>query len=347
MISINDLSHQYGSETVLEGLNLQVEKGEIVCLLGASGSGKSTLLRIVAGLMPLQHGTVRIGDLPLITPRYELPPEKRRCGLVFQDHVLFPHMTVSENVAFGLYSKPADESRRLSEVRLREVGMDQHVDRYPHELSGGEQQRVALARALAPEPTVMLLDEPFANVDPTLRRRLREDTRHALKSSGIPSIIVTHDATEAMELGDRIAVLYDREIVQNAKPEDVWRHPANQFIAELMSETNAIAGIGLDDGIETRFGRIEKTGAAIEVNAPYVVIARPESISVHATTKGSVRVADVRFLGDKYVVTLETEGEFLRTTCVTTPDYSRGTAVSVDFNPANVIVYPEIDNESH
>lgn len=347
MILITDLSHRFGSESVLEGVNLQVNNGEIVCLLGASGSGKSTLLRIVAGLIPMQQGAVQIGDLTPATPEHDLPPERRRCGFVFQDHVLFPHMTVAENVSFGLHGTPASKQQQLMELRLREVGMAQHAQRYPHELSGGEQQRVALARALAPEPSVMLLDEPFANVDPTLRRQLREDTRNALHTSHVPSIIVTHDALEAMELGDRIAVLHECQIVQDDVPEEVWRHPANRFIAELMSDTNAISGTGVATGIQTNFGLVKVSNSPIQVGAHYTVVARPESIHVAADKTGSARVADVRFLGDRYVVTLEAENEHLRTTRTSVHEFSIGASVTVDFDPTGVNVYDVFDNESH
>ena len=324
-----------------------MESGEIVCLLGASGSGKSTLLRLIAGLIPLQQGTVQIGELAPARPNHEPAAEERRCGLVFQDHVLFPHMTVSENVAFGLHRLAAKKRQQLAEAKLREVGMEQYGRRYPHELSGGEQQRVALARALAPEPTVMLMDEPFANVDPSLRRRLREDTRLALHSNHVPCIVVTHDPLEAMELGDRIAVLHEHQIVQDDKPEEVWRRPVNQFVAELMGDTNAISGNGTPLGIQTKFGLLKVDDARVEQGTPYKVVVRPDSIRILPTQSGSVQVSDIRFLGDRFVVTLRVDNESLRTTQLEAPNFAIGAPVTVEFEPAGATVFSVFDNDTH
>ena len=324
---------------VLEDVNLAVRAGEIVCLLGASGSGKSTLLRIVAGLEPLQHGTVRFDGAELASPGREPPPEERRCGFVFQDHVLFPHLSVADNVAFGLRERSPDQRRERVQAQLRRVGLEAHAGRYPHTLSGGEQQRVALARALAPRPAVMLLDEPFASADATLRRRLREDARLALRASGVPSIVVTHDAEEAMELGDRVAVIDAGTIVQDDTPAAVWRAPADRFVAELFSDTGAIAGRGVAGAVETPFGRIESPGVDVEENAPYAVIARAGSVRLDASDAGGARVVDVRFLGDRHVVTLEAGGERLRALGPGEPDFSVGAAVAVAFDSTRVLVY--------
>ena len=338
-LSLENITHSYGAFSVLTDVNLAVHAGEIVCLLGASGSGKSTLLRIVAGLEPLQRGTVRFDGAEFASPGREPPPEARRFGLVFQDHVLFPHLSVADNVAFGLRDRSPDERRERVLTQLRQVGLEAHARRYPHTLSGGEQQRVALARALAPEPAVMLLDEPFASVDATLRRRLREDARRALRASGVPSIVVTHDAEEAMELADRIAIIHAGTIVQDDSPAAVWREPADRFVAELFSDTGAIAGRGADGAVETRFGRIEVAGAELEEDARYAVIARAGSVRVAAHPAGDARVVDVRFLGDRHVVTLEAGGERLRVLGPGEPDLPVGATVAVAFDSARVLVY--------
>ena len=338
-LCLENISHSYGAMRVLEDVNLAVRAGEIVCLLGASGSGKSTLLRIVAGLEPLQHGTVRFDGAELARPGREPPPEERRFGFVFQDHVLFPHLSVADNVAFGLRNRSPEQRREQVLVQLRQVGLEAHAGRYPHTLSGGEQQRVALARALAPKPAVMLLDEPFASVDATLRRRLREDARRALRASGVPSIVVTHDAEEAMELADRIAVIDAGTIVQDDTPAAVWREPADRFVAELFSDTGAITGRGVAGGVETRFGRIEDTGVDVEENARYAVIARAGSLRLTPNAAGDARVVDVRFLGDRHVVTLEAGGERLRALGPGEPDLRVGAMVAVAFDSARVLVY--------
>ena len=338
-LSLENISHRYGPTRVLKDVNLAVRAGEIVCLLGASGSGKSTLLRIVAGLEPLQHGTVCFDGAELARPGREPPPEERRFGFVFQDHVLFPHLSVADNVAFGLRDRSPGQRRERVLAQLRRVGLEAYAGRYPHTLSGGEQQRVALARALAPRPAVMLLDEPFASVDATLRRRLREDARLALRASGVPSIVVTHDAEEAMELADRIAVIDAGTIVQDDTPAAVWRAPADRFVAELFSDTGAIAGRGVAGGVETPFGLIESPGVDVEEDAPYAVIARAGAVRLAANTAGGARVVDVRFLGDRHVVTLEAGGERLRALGSGEPELSVGATVAVAFDSARVLVY--------
>ena len=243
VLIVDGVGHSYGDARVLEKVSLSVAAGEIVCLLGASGSGKSTLLRVLAGLEPLQEGWVRYRGERLAEPGREPPPEARNFGFVFQDHVLFPHLTVADNVGFGLRNLPAAERESRIREQLAQVGLSGFADRYPHTLSGGQQQRVALARALAPAPGLMLLDEPFASVDSTLRRRLREDARRTLRASGVPSIVVTHDPEEAMELADRIAVIRGGTIVQDDVPAAVWQNPGDRFIAELFSATDAISGM--------------------------------------------------------------------------------------------------------
>ena len=346
-LRLEQVSHGYGGAPVLQGVDLSVSAGEIVCLLGASGSGKSTLLRIVAGLEPLQAGVISFAGAELAKPGREPPPEARRFGLVFQDHVLFPHLTVAGNVAFGLRGLEARERDARVIRHLRQVGLEGYGDRYPHTLSGGEQQRVALARALAPEPVVMLLDEPFASVDATLRRRLGEDTRRALRTSGVPSIIVTHDAREAMEVADRIAVLHQGRILQDDTPAAVWRTPAVRFIPELLGDSNAIEGVGAADGVATGFGRIGLQGVGVQDDEPYLVIVRAGSVQLTPGTVGDPRVVDSRFLGDRHLVILEAGGERLRTLHGTDPELALGARVKLAFDPGGVLVYHKHGNDSH
>ena len=346
-LRLEQVCHSYGADPVLRGVNLSVNAGEIVCLLGASGSGKSTLLRIIAGLEPLQAGVISFGGAELARPGREPPPETRRFGLVFQDHVLFPHLSVAGNVAFGLRGLDARERHARVSEHLRQVGLEGYGDRYPHTLSGGEQQRVALARALAPKPVVMLLDEPFASVDATLRRRLREDARRALRGSGAPSIIVTHDAQEAMEVADRIAVLHQGRILQDDTPAAVWRTPAVRFIPELLGDSNAIDGTGAAGGVETRFGRVDQSGLEIRPGEAYLVIVRAGSVQLAPGGSGDPKVVDKRFLGERFLVTLEAGGERLRTLHAAEPEVAVGASVRLAFDPAGVLVYHKHDNDSH
>ena len=346
-LRLDQIRHGYGPHSVLKGVSLSVSPGEIVCLLGASGSGKSTLLRIIAGLEPLQSGVIAFAGAELARPGREPPPEARRFGLVFQDHVLFPHLTVAGNVAFGLRGLDGQEREARVRRRLRQVGLEGYGHRYPHTLSGGEQQRVALARALAPEPLAMLLDEPFASVDATLRRRLRDDARRALRASGVPSIIVTHDAREAMEVADRIAVLHQGQILQDDTPAAVWRTPAVRFIPELLGDSSAVEGVGAADGVETRFGRIHLPGVEIRPDEPCWVILRSGSAQLALGASDGPEVVDSRFLGDRHLVILEAGGERLRTLHGTDPKVAVGARVKLAFDPAGVLVYDKFDNDSH
>ena len=346
-LRLDQVCHGYGPDAVLKGVDLSVSAGEIVCLLGASGSGKSTLLRIIAGLEPLQAGVISFGGAELARPGREPPPEARHFGLVFQDHVLFPHLTVAGNVAFGLRGLPRRERDARVIRHLRQVGLLGYGDRYPHTLSGGEQQRVALARALATEPRVMLLDEPFASVDATLRRRLREDARRALRASGVPSIVVTHDAGEAMEVADRIAVLHQGRILQDDTPAAVWRKPAVRFIPELLGDSNAIDGVGAADAVETRFGTVHRPGAGIRRGEPYLVIARAGSVQLAPGASDDPQVLDARFLGDRHLVILEAGGERLRTLHDKDPKVALGAKVKLAFDPTEVLIYHKHDNDSH
>lgn len=346
-VEIVDVSFSYGKNKVLDHVNLKVAPGQILCLLGASGSGKSTLLRIIAGLLPLQEGTVQISGLRLAVPGDEPPPETRNCGFVFQDHVLFPHLSVVNNVAFGIRGTSSSERMSRALKLLREVSLENHAQRYPDTLSGGEQQRVAIARALAPNPSVMLLDEAFTNVDSALRRNLREDARLALRASGAPCIAVTHDPEEAMELADRIAVLQGGRLVQEGPPEAIWRNPKTQFVASLFCGTDAIVGRVIEGGVETVFGTLEGVKTDLSNHQDCAVIAHPESLHLDASPAGEVRVVDVRFLGGRYLVVVEASGERLRVISTAQPTFSIGDLVSVSAEADGIYVYPTDDNESH
>lgn len=346
-LRIVNVSHSFGSQKVLQSIDLEVSVGEIVCLLGASGSGKSTLLRLVAGLEALQAGEVHIDGVSTAIPGREPPPEVRRCGFVFQDHVLFPHLSAAENVEFGLSHLKSSEKRQRALAQLHEVGLRSMGHRYPHTMSGGEQQRVAIARALAPKPSVMLLDEPFASVDSTLRRRLREESRKALRASGVPSILVTHDAREAMEVADRIAVIHAGSIVQNDTPKEVWRFPVNQFVAELVCDTAAISGIGNESGVLTAFGLFTTQTQVIEVGRSYAVVVRPESVKIESAPSSNVVVTDVRFSLGQQLLTLENQEEQLRVLAPDIAETTIGDRVSVEADSEGVFVYPINDNEYH
>ncbi len=234
----------------LEDVSFVAPAGEITCLLGASGCGKSTLLGLAAGLLAVQKGEIALGGEVLADARHNPPPEARPVGLVFQDGALFPHMTLAANVAFGL----PKERRGEAESWLARVGLAGMGARYPHELSGGQQQRAALARAMAPGPHVLLMDEPFASVDIVLRRRLRRECRILLREAGATVVLVTHDPAEALDIGDRIAVMEAGRIVQFGTPEQLHGAPATASVGAIFGGAQVIAGTRREEGLDTAFG---------------------------------------------------------------------------------------------
>src|SRR5690606_35663533 len=263
-----------------------VNEGEFVALLGRSGSGKTTLLRLIAGFERPTQGTIEIAGRLVAGNGVFIPPEKRRVGMVFQDYALFPHLTVLENIRYGLRDAGAD--KRAQEV-LELVGLDGLADRMPGELSGGQQQRVALARALAPQPAVVLLDEPFSNLDAGLRARLRVELRDILQEAGATAIFVTHDQEEALSLAGRVAVLRQGRIEQFAPPEALYRLPATREIAEFVGEANFVPGHAEGDTVTCGIGRFPLPlcrPARGEVD----VMLRPEWIEVEADPQGEAIV---------------------------------------------------------
>ena len=275
------LSHSYGDVPAVDGVSLTVCRGEVVCLLGPSGCGKTTVLRIAAGLEPLQAGRVAIDGRTVADDTVFVPPEERGVGLLFQDNALFPHLSVAENVAFGLRRLDAAERNSRIEAALGDVGLEGYGARYPHMLSGGQQQRVALARALAAGPSVVLLDEPFSSLDARLRDKVRDQTLHALKESGTATLMVTHDAEEAMFMGDKIAVMREGRVLQTGTPDQLYCQPANAYVAELFGEINRLEAVVRDSQVETLFGPLAAAGLAEESAAE--VLIRPEALLLSQT----------------------------------------------------------------
>ena len=335
-LEFDNVGHRYGAHDVLRRVSLNANPGEITCLLGPSGSGKSTLLRLAAGLEPLQSGTIRLDGETLAGPDDEPPPEQRPIGLVFQDHVLFPHLTVRANIEFGLSELHTAERRRVAEGSMTSVGITALAERYPDTLSGGQQQRVALARALAPMPRAILLDEPFANVDATLRRALREDARRALRSTGGITILVTHDPEEALELADHIAILEDGRIVQAGTPTEIWHRPAHKTVAALFGHAQHVRGRLHDGIIATAFGDLP--WQTDDPDGEVDVVVRPSDVTLHPAEHGA-RITDIRFLGDRYTLFVEYEEQTLRASTVGRPGFDIGSFVTARFNKNGTFVY--------
>jgi ABC-type Fe3+/spermidine/putrescine transport system ATPase subunit len=305
-LSLDGLGKSFGSQPVLRGFTLEVGQGELVALLGPSGSGKTTALRLIAGFESPDTGTIRVEGQDVTG----LPPERRRFGMVFQHYALFPHLTVGENVAFGLSSRkegPAESARRVAEA-LALVELPGYEGRRVGEISGGQQQRVALARALAPEPRVLLLDEPLSNLDPTLRERTRRELRRAVERVGITTVLVTHEQEEAFHLGDRVAVLHGGLLHQVGTPEDLYERPATRFVATFVGRASALPAGLVSWPAEPA---PEITGASGE---EVELVVRPESLAFRpAGDPGTLagRVTERRYAGPVtyYQVALDAGGE--------------------------------------
>lgn len=297
------LSHFYGNKQVLNNVGLMIPAGELVCLLGPSGCGKSTILRLAAGLEEVQQGTIVIDDVTVSSPEVHVNPERRHIGLMFQDYALFPHLSITDNVAFGLSGMPVDAVRTRVMDLLDQVDMTSHADSYPHTLSGGQQQRVALARALAPKPKLLLLDEPFSGLDTNLRQTIREETLSVLKRSGVATLMVTHDPEEAMFMADRIKIIGANGcILQAGRPHDIYYHPNHEFVAKLFGKMNRFEGVVSDGLVKTPLGPIATDlmdGAVVQV------FIRPEGVildNVGNTNYPTVEITSSNLLGRDNIV---------------------------------------------
>lgn len=240
-LELTGVAQRYGKHNVVNGINFSLKTGQIACLLGPSGCGKTTLLRCIAGFEEISGGEIRLRGKVVSTTGRRLPPEKRRIGMVFQDYALFPHLSVEANIAFGLDKTTEDAHLRVRQL-LATVGLTGEGDKFPHELSGGQQQRVALARALAPRPELILLDEPFSNLDVGLRERLSLEVREILKREGSTAILVTHDQHEAFAMADEIGVMYEGRIQQWDIPYNLYHRPANRFVADFIGQGVLLPG---------------------------------------------------------------------------------------------------------
>jgi iron(III) transport system ATP-binding protein len=292
MIRLDGVTKRFGATTAVGDTSLCVDRGEVVALLGPSGCGKTTLLRLVAGFERPDEGRVDVAGRRVAGAGVWVPPEQRRVGMVFQDYALFPHLTVAENVGFGLprRERPLRVAELLSIVGLGELGR-----RYPHELSGGQQQRVALARALAPAPELVLLDEPWSNVDPFLRESLRAEVTDIIRPLGVTVVLVTHDREEAFSLADRIALMRDGKVVQEGTSEELYFTPASRWAAEFVGAGNVLTGRVVGGLVETAIGAFPANGASASKAAE--VLVRPELLELELDPAGEAEVVGREFRG--------------------------------------------------
>ena len=304
VILCQDLGKSFGAGPVLQGVNLALSPGEVLALVGPSGSGKTTLLRLMAGFEMPDEGRVALEGKTVAGAGKWVPPEARRLGMVFQDYALFPHMTVVQNVAFGLEAWARSERQRRARATLEIVRMDHLAERYPAQLSGGEQQRVALARSLAPQPLALLLDEPFSNLDPELRLQLRSEVRAILRSGGVSAVYVTHDQDDAMFMGDRVAVLKSGSLEQVGAPEEIFHHPRTRFVARFLGTADFLPGRATDTGLATEIGVLKPQAplaAPLAEGAQVEVMVRPDDVSIYPAPGGPGRIVSRLFRGMHYL----------------------------------------------
>lgn len=303
---------RFGGMVAVDGVSFGLMPGEIISILGASGCGKTTLLRLIAGFELLDGGEIAIRSEAVSSAWAHLPPERRNIGMVFQEYALFPHMTVGQNIGFGLRGIAGDERRRRVGEALDLVDLAALEGRYPHELSGGQQQRVALARTLAPQPIAMLLDEPFSNLDAEMRHSLRREVAGILRGSGISAIFVTHDREEAFAVADRVGVMRAGRLEQLDAPAELYRAPASPEIARLVGDCDFLTGVARGDGVETAIGRLEYTlgggesAGRVGDDVKLAVMVRPHDLRVEADAAGGCRVRSVEFRGGETMVFVDT-----------------------------------------
>jgi iron(III) transport system ATP-binding protein len=309
-LAISKLAKSFAGIPILRGVDLAVNSGDLVAILGASGSGKTTLLRLLGGFERADSGTIEIDGQAVSGPAVHVPPEKRRIGYVAQEGALFPHLTVAENVMFGLPRSERRDQRKL-EALLESVGLKaSYANRAPHELSGGEQQRVALARALAPGPKLVLLDEPFSSLDAALRVETRQAIADALSAAGATALLVTHDQAEALSMGRQVAVLRDGVIAQVAAPETVYRQPVDAALAQFVGEAVLLSGVAKDGFASSALGRSPLARAVPD--GPVEVMIRPEQIRLGFRTHPDAvpaKILAVTFYGHDASVLVGLEGE--------------------------------------
>ncbi len=311
VLEIDSLTRRFDQECAVENVSMDVAAGELITLLGPSGCGKTTTLRMIAGLEEPSEGSIRIGGEVVADDGTFVPSENRDVGLVFQDFALFPHLTVEENITFGIDHWDAREKGERATELLDLVGLAEHREKQPDQLSGGQQQRVALARSLAPEPDVLLLDEPFSNLDVRLRIEMREEVRRILKEAGVTAISVTHDQEEALSISDRVAIMNDGQLEQVGKPETVFENPESRFVASFLGRASFLPARVIDDTVETELGQLTTTRlngpVAAYDGADIDVLVRPDDLEAvpcnQATADG--RIIHRQYNGPTFVYRVE------------------------------------------
>lgn len=308
-LSIQNLSILYsgGSHPAVRNVSFELEQGEIACLLGPSGCGKTTLLRAIAGFLMPTEGSIHLNGEKASAPGKVQSPENRNVGVVFQDYALFPHLSVRKNIEFGLHKRNSQEKSKRSSELLALIGLEALANRYPHELSGGQQQRVALARALAPKPTLILLDEPFSNLDVELKERLTFEVREILKAENMSAILVTHDQHEAFSIADRIGVMHAGQLQQTGTPYSLYHQPNSRMVADFIGQGVFLPGKKTEQGLQIELAHLRLTESELPDSDEFDVLIRPDDIIHDDASPMQAKVVRKAFRGAEFLYTLELE----------------------------------------
>jgi len=344
VLTLSHLTKRFGGDRppAVDGLTLTVESGQILALLGPSGCGKTTTLRLIAGFELPDDGEVAIAGRVMADGQRKIsvPPEERGIGIVFQDYALFPHLTVEENVGFGLHALARDRRGERVLAVLNLVGLAEFAHRYPHELSGGQQQRVAVARALAPSPALILLDEPFSNLDADLRAQMRDEVEKVLRGIGTTAVFVTHDQEEAFTIADVVGVLNGGRLEQLAPPETIYHHPATPFVAEFVGAADFLPGIITSEGIVTEigvFGNVEGR----ELGEKVRVMIRPDDVTFVPAADGETFILRRYFRGSENLYCLGLpSGHRVHSSQPSATAFATGMRVRPEAHVLHVVTFP-------
>ncbi len=346
-VTLEHVSRRYGDLRAVDDVSLDIAPAEILCLLGPSGCGKTTLLRLTAGVERPSEGVIRINEQEVSGPATFVPPERRGVGLMFQDFALFPHLTLLENVAFGLQALARGDAVRVARGALERVGLARYAEEYPHILSGGEQQRVALARAIAPRPGVLLMDEPFSGLDTRLRAEMREETLAILRETRATCMVVTHSSEEAMRMGNRIALMRAGRLIQTGTAEEIYRDPADIGAARMFSDLNEIRCRVAGGRVETPLGRFDANGLAD--GEPAILCVREGDIRLVEPSQGQGgRVLHSRFLGESALLEIGIIGldHPVRARVHESSALAVGADVGVSVSRQGVLLFPEREHRT-
>jgi iron(III) transport system ATP-binding protein len=340
-VRLDSVSKNFETTKAISNLTVEIGKGDFFSLLGPSGCGKTTTLRLIAGLERPDAGTIAIGGEVVASPGTWIAPEKRGIGIVFQDYALFPHMTVAQNVAFGLHGCGRAQIKARTEELIELTGMKGLFGRYPHELSGGQRQRVALARSLAPNPRVILLDEPFSNLDADLREELRWETKRILKEQGATTILVTHDQEEAFSLSDRVGVLRNGKLEQLGSPEEIYHRPCNKFVADFVGKADFIDGIAEGAIVHSTFGSFPLDGCYPGTKQVELMI-RPDDVRFTPNAAGQAMIIESRFLGASVLYRLQfADGRIINAIRHSVKSVPVGSRVHVTVDAKHIVIFPK------